>query len=110
MKLACLMGLDIMGPALKPACCYLGAANAAAEAVQVVLSQTFILQPIAARRLFSLQWHTLLCVTGTSTLAMQTAWLWSHHAFPPLIPSITLSLLGSLSFRRTNHLNKNLDF
>ena len=41
-----------------------------------------------------------------SALAMQTAWLWSHHAFPPLIPSITLSLLGSLSFRRTNHLNK----
>ena len=41
-----------------------------------------------------------------SALAMQAAWLWSHHAFPLFVPSITLSLLGSLSFRRTNHLNK----
>jgi len=32
------LGLDILGPALKLACCYLGAANAAAEVVQVVLS------------------------------------------------------------------------
>jgi len=43
-----------------------------------------------------------------SALAMQAAWLWSHQNFPLFIPSIygTLSLLGSLSFRRTNHLNK----
>jgi len=36
MQLACLMEFDTLGPALKLACCYLGAANAAAE-VQVVL-------------------------------------------------------------------------
>jgi hypothetical protein len=65
MQLACLLGFDILGPALKLACCYLDAANAAAEVVQVVPPQTSI-----------------------------------------FIPSITLSLLGSLSFRRTNHLNK----
>jgi len=70
MKLACLMCLDILGRALKLACCYLGAANAAAEVVQVVLSQTSILQPIAARRLFSLQWHTLLCVLGRPILLL----------------------------------------
>jgi len=87
----------LLGPALKLACCYLGAANAAAEVVQVVLFQTSILQPIAACRLqavFSPMAHPSVCTweAHPSALAMQTAWLWSHHAFPPL-PSITLSLL-----------------
>jgi len=55
MQLACLMGYDVLGPALKLACCYLGAVNAAAEVVQVVLPQTSILQPLAARRLIPVQ-------------------------------------------------------
>jgi hypothetical protein len=57
MQLACLMGFDILGPALKIAACnfHLGAANAAAEVVQIVLPQTSILQPLAARRLIPVQ-------------------------------------------------------
>ena len=70
MKLACLMGLDILGRVLKLACCYLGAANAAAEVVQVVLSQTSILQPLAARGLIPVQWHALLCVLGRPILLL----------------------------------------
>ena len=98
------MEFDILGPALKFACCYLGAANAAAEVVQVVLPRTSILQLLAARRLIPVQWHALLCVLKGPSLC-------SSHAgctmlFPLFVPSITLSLLGSLSFRRTNHLNK----
>ena len=51
------MGFDILGPALKIAACnfHLGAANAAAEVVQIVLPQTSILQPLAARRLIPVQ-------------------------------------------------------
>ena len=70
MQLACLMGLDILNRALKLACCYLGAANAAAEVVQVVLSRTSILQPLAARRLIPVQWHALLCVLGRPILLL----------------------------------------
>jgi hypothetical protein len=69
MQLACLMEFDTLGPALKLACCYLGAANAAAE-VQVVLPRTSILQPLAARRLIPVQWHALLCVLGRPILLL----------------------------------------
>ena len=49
-------------------------------------------------------WHALQCVLAhPSAIAMQAAWLWSHHVFSPLC--ITLSLLDALSFRRTNFEN-----
>ena len=92
--------------ALKLACCYLGAANAAAEVVQVVLPQTSILQPLAARRLIPVQWHALLCVLGRpSALAMQAAWLWSNHAFSPLY-TFRHSLPAWFSFFQANQPSK----
>ena len=75
---------------MKLACCYLGAANAAAEVVQVVLPQTSILQPLAARRLLPVHWHTLCVYLGGPSYCT------------------TLSFHHSLSFRRTNHPNKTL--